>query len=156
MFNLANLPASETHPTDLYVNACILYANAEILWVKNFRQQCQTLNNFPVYSEAIGGETGDHVAIHTNGMEPNNAGYQYRKANYYTTSEFDDGKIHHARIRYKNKKMEVFLDQQKVLEYAVDLAATLGLNGSFYTRITASTGSAWQTHELGYWSWKNL
>lgn len=103
-----------------------------------------------------GGETGDHVAIHTNGMEPNNAGYQYRKANYYVTSDFDDGKIHHARIRYKSKKIEVFLDQQKVLEYAVDLAATLGLNGSFYIRITASTGSAWQTHELGYWSWKNL
>ncbi len=101
-------------------------------------------------------DSANHVAIHTNGKEANGTGKPFRIAFNKDIPPLEDGLFHNARVQYKNKVIKVWLDGTIVLEKAIDLSSTLGLNNGCYLGLTSSTSSSSQPHYIHSWQIRNL
>ena len=104
---------------------------------------------FDTYPNA--GENGNHVAIHTNGKDANSTAYNFRIAYNDKIISIKDGELHTVKVSYKNKTITVLLDGATVLETAVDLVETLGLQSNFFVGLTASTNGSFEAHDICGW-----
>ncbi|MDO1448233.1 VWD domain-containing protein [Rhodocytophaga aerolata] len=111
---------------------------------------------FDTWADASSDESGNHIAIHTNGKEANSTSYTTRLVYNNKIVPLVDGYFHSVKVRYKNKTITVYLDGAQVLEKEVDLAEKLGLEGKCYVGITSSTSIACGIHSISGWSVKNL
>ena len=123
------------------------------------------------YSNGFGGVGSDpspnHISVHTNGTGENTQ-RETASIGWVTPSiNMSDGQIHIVRVRYVPGTLEVFLDDMEtpILSIPYDFATggtqvnsgnpVGGLNllpgGKAYVGFTASTGGAWQSHELFSW-----
>ena len=109
---------------------------------------------FDTWTDA--GESSNHVAIHTKGVEPNSTHYSNAVAYNANIPELQGGAVHKARIRYTQQKISIWVDDALALEYAVDLFTKLGLTDKFYVGIVASTSGSFQEHSLLDWKVKGL
>lgn len=62
-----------------------------------------------------GGENSNHIAIHTNGAQPNSTHYTSTVASNHTIPELQ-GIVHQAKIRYQKQQLRIWMDDVLILE----------------------------------------
>lgn len=112
--------------------------------------------------------SNNEISVHSNGTGDNDADEMLSLGQASPTSNMSDGGLHAVRIKYMPGTLEVFVDDltTPVLSIAYDLitggmhtngSPVGGLNlingSSLYVGFTASTGGAWENHELMSWEW---
>lgn len=98
----------------------------------------------------------NHISIHTNGQDANNADEKYSIAISDKITILSDGNSHIVKVVYKNNVIEVFLDGKSSVRALIDLNSKLGLNGPFYIGFTAATGGSYEIHDICSWTFKNF
>ena len=83
---------------------------------------------FDVQADANGLDN-QHVAIHSNGIQPNSSSPDGMLAGATLPFDLNDGQVHNARIVYKDQQLSVFVDNfnQPIVQTNIDLAAELNL-----------------------------
>lgn len=101
---------------------------------------------------------GNHISVQSRGLSPNDSSHDHSLGDTGSGLGIDmaDGEIHQVRIEYRPEgELRVYLDdlEQPLLFVAVDLDALLDLDetGRAWVGFTASTGEAWQAHEILRW-----
>ncbi|MCB0211917.1 MAG: hypothetical protein KDJ52_21430 [Anaerolineae bacterium] len=98
---------------------------------------------------------GNHISIHTRGLEPNDGHEDSSIGATIDLPDISDGEIHTVKIVYIPGTIEIFMDNlaTPVLTVPVDLATNLNLdNGQAWVGFTASTGAAWENHDILNWT----
>jgi hypothetical protein len=95
----------------------------------------------------------NHISVQSLGTEPNSYTAIASLGLTSAIAELSDGATHTARIAYDGAILSVEFDNSVVLEVSVDLSTLLGLDGgAAFVGFTASTGGAWQNHDVLSWS----
>lgn len=110
---------------------------------------------------SIGDPDGNHVGIHSRGQDPNGAWEGVARVSTSDVPDLSDGAAHTVRISYAppavvpEGMLSVYVDDMDApkLEDAVDLATLLDLSkGPLWVGFTASTGAAFENHDIASWS----
>ncbi len=101
---------------------------------------------------------GYHISVHTLGTAPNSAdeACSLGRVSYPTLVTVDE---HVAKVSYMPGTLAVYVDDllQPVLTVSIDLGSILNLNeGRAWLGFTASTGAAFEIHEIFDWSIEEL
>ncbi|TAE45526.1 MAG: hypothetical protein EAY69_10175 [Cytophagales bacterium] len=102
-------------------------------------------------------ENDNHIAIQSKGADQNVATIGATLVrNAILPVVLKDGKVHKVNIEYKDKKMLIFLNGNKVIDKEIDLATTINLenNEKMWIGFTSSTGAAFSQHEIHSWSFE--
>jgi len=111
--------------------------------------------------EGINDPNGNHVGVHTKGQNPNSVAEADALAVSTSIPNMSDGAAHTARVVYQPPSgvtpgLRVFVDNvtTPVLTLATfNMATTINLNaGRGFLGFTASTGAAWENHDILSWS----
>lgn len=111
--------------------------------------------------EEINDPNGNHVGVHTRGQEPNSVLESNALGATTNIPNLSDGATHTARVLYQPPSgvtpgLRVFVDNltTPVITLATfDMAATINLNaGQGFLGFTASTGAAWENHDILSWT----
>uniref|UniRef100_A0A6B2KXB5 PUL domain-containing protein n=1 Tax=Arcella intermedia TaxID=1963864 RepID=A0A6B2KXB5_9EUKA len=97
---------------------------------------------------------GNHISIHTRGTEPNSAHHSNSlSVSKYSIPDFVDGFPHGIIISYKNRLLQIFLDDlvDPVCEAKIDLSQKLD-STSAWIGFTAATGGINQFHNILNWT----
>lgn len=120
--------------------------------------EIDTFNNGPRFDPSY-----SHLAIQSNGVEPNNIDATATLASFDTIgelgSDLDDGEIRTLRVNYIPGTMTVFLDQltDPVMTASVDLASFLQLDeGRAWVGFTGAAGGGPQNHDVLSWAFTPL
>jgi hypothetical protein len=101
-----------------------------------------------------------HVSIHTRGAAANSPGEGASIARATAIPNLLDGRVHTAVVAYTpagGGLLQVLLDGRPVLTVPVDLSTLLNLdNGRAYVGWTASTGGAWENHDITFFDFRSL
>lgn len=101
----------------------------------------------------LGDPNGNHISVQTRGTAPNTADEQYSLGSTTAIPKLADGNLHSVTISDLQGTLRVLLDGQLVLAAPVNLSQLLSLdNGTAYVGFTASTGSAWENHDILNWA----
>jgi hypothetical protein len=115
-----------------------------------FDTWCNQDNNDP---------NGNHLSVQTRGADPNSSNHQYSLGTVTAPFDLAGGAAHTVRIHYVPGTFEVFLDgsQTAILSVPVDLgniggASLLDAGGAAWVGFTASTGVAFENHDISNWA----
>lgn len=103
----------------------------------------------------VGGLDNQHIAIHSNGIQPNSSSPDGMLAGATLPFELNDGQVHNARIVYKDQQLSVFVDdfKQPIVQTNIDIPAQLNLNPSgAYFVFTAASSNSGATQNILCWS----
>jgi hypothetical protein len=101
----------------------------------------------------FGDPNGNHVSVQSLGTAPNSYTPNASLGLNQNIPELTSGNTFLARIVYAPGTITVFLDGVQVLNVAVDLSTLLNLDqGRAWVGFTASTGGAWENHDLASWT----
>jgi hypothetical protein len=128
--------------------------NTEIPGYKALWVELDTWNNVE-WSDP----SGNHIGVFV--VDNSNDSFDHVNCLTSTSSipDMSDGNIHNILIKYYSGTMSVFLDnmQQSILSTDINLSEMISLiGGQARIEITASTGSAWETHDLLNWSFTEI
>lgn len=94
---------------------------------------------------------GNHISVHSRGMEPNSADHRTSLGWTGTIPELKAGGRHTAKVRYVPGILEVYLDDlaRPVLTVPLRLDTLMALeNGTCWMGFTAATGGSWANFDL--------
>jgi len=104
-------------------------------------------------------ETNNHISIQSLGTFPNISADLGSLGQHNAVPDLNDGQVHTLRIRYRPGYMLVFLDAipAPILNITLDLQDIAGGDmldnaGDAWVGFTASTGGAFQSHDVVSWS----
>jgi len=100
-----------------------------------------------------GDPNGNHVSVHTRGVEPNSGDEAYSLGSSTTIPTLDDAQVHTARVDYLPGTLQVFMDGSSApyVSVAVDLGDLLATPDAFFG-FTAGSGAATSNHDILSWS----
>lgn len=100
-----------------------------------------------------GDPNGNHLSVHTRGLEPNSGDEAFSLGSNTAIPILDDAQVHTARISYAPGTLEIFMDGSGApyLSVAVDLADLLTSPDAFFG-FTAASGAATSNHDILSWS----
>ncbi len=101
---------------------------------------------------------GNHISVNTLGTSPNTSNHSASLGATSAIPNLSDGSIHLAKVAYVPGTLRVFLDDltTPVLTVPLDLTTRLSLDsGKAWVGFTASTGGAWETHDVLSWAFSN-
>ena len=101
--------------------------------------------------------SGNHVAVHSNGDNPNNTFSITRIADAALTSiNFKDGNVHSVEVNCVPEALEVLIDARLILTVSLNLASMLRLaDGKAFVGFTAATASSFQNHDILSWAFRS-
>lgn len=103
----------------------------------------------------IGDPNGNHISVHTRGIDPNSAEQAFALATATSLPDMSDGLTHTVMITYVPGTLRVFLDDlvTPVLQVPINLATTLRLNdGHAWVGFTAGVAGGSENHDIHAWS----
>jgi hypothetical protein len=112
-----------------------------------------TFQNNQANTALFGDPNGNHVSVHTRGVDPNSADEAFSLGSSTSIPTLDDAQVHTARIDYLPGKLQVFMDGSSApyVSVPVDLANLLATPDSFFG-FTAGSGGATSDHDILSWS----
>ena len=109
---------------------------------------------------SLGDPNGNHISIHTNYEYANDASEDYSIGRTTNIPDLSDESIHTLRVLYQNETLAIYVDKTVVLQSktgAFDLNEILKMNNKqVYIGLTASTGSAYERHNVHRFKLKTL
>jgi Bacterial lectin len=93
----------------------------------------------------------NHISVHTKGLEWDSPDELYSLGSTTAIPHLSDGADHRAKVVYVPGTLTIYVDdfETPALTVSVDLAATLELSGGrAWVGFTASTGGAWENHDV--------
>jgi len=105
-----------------------------------------------------GDPNGNHISVQTQGTEPNSVHHRYSLRTFTFIPKLTDFQVHTLKIVYSPGRMSVFLDDfdEKLFSVRVNLNELLNLDqGAAWIGFTASTGAAWENHDIVSWSFSS-
>jgi hypothetical protein len=97
----------------------------------------------------------NHVAIQTRGEEPNSGDHSATLGISTEIPSQKDGNVHTVVIRYRDKRLSIFIDQMSTpcCEAQVDLETTLKLNsGNAFVGFTGATAASYENEDILNWT----
>ncbi len=94
--------------------------------------------------------SGNSIGIFTNGD-----GYWLPRRlaiNAAPKVNLKDQQVHEAKIVYQRPQLSIFVDDNLVLESAVDVESVVGKGGRAFVGFTAATGEGYQNHDILTWN----
>lgn len=101
--------------------------------------------------------SGNYVAVHTNGAEPNNSFSITRLAHaILDTINLKDGNAHSVEVNCIPGILEVLIDTRLILAVPLTIADRLRLSGGkAFLGFTAATASSFQNHDILKWVFRS-
>ena len=100
----------------------------------------------------LGDANGNHVSVHSGGAGPNSSSEQYSLGSVTNIVNVSDGNKHKLGIFYSAKTITIYLDGSEILKSengTFDIAKILQMeNNQAYIGLTATTGSAYERHNI--------
>jgi hypothetical protein len=100
-----------------------------------------------------GDPNGNHLSVHTRGLEPNSGDEIFSLGSSTAIPVLDDAQVHTARISYAPGTLAIFLDGASTpdVSVSVNLANLLAAPRAFFG-FTAASGAATSDHDILSWS----
>lgn len=106
----------------------------------------------------IGDPPAGHISVHSSGRLPNDISARASLAVAPGKTDYDDGEVHSATVRYDGSTLKMYLDNSltPLLSLEIDLVEMIGSDdGGAWVGFTASTGGATAAHEILNWSFES-
>ncbi len=101
-----------------------------------------------------GDPNGNHLAVHTAGINANNSGRESQLGFATLPFPLDDGNPHIVKIVYRSHQLQIFVDSldHPILTLSISIEDSLRLeDGTAWVGFTGATGSAYEKHYILNW-----